>query len=271
MMAISIPLDFDVNLINLDPLESRIRDEFRLEIGNWIKFRHTINIGTNAEVLSSPILPIANEVKQAYLEIGKSHYEVVTSLGNARLSLDLATQAHPGDHLLFKKSYKDFYFHNGCLLDNLARLIYIVVDPQGATAKYLAAKGRKLRRGHFIRHWIDWGELPLYPGYQRLKKSQQLAEIINIRNVFTHGWMCPIYRNQNNGTLSWPIAIRTRRNFYWPHGEQASMRKMYRKKMPILDMMQGDLTFIESFQVKVFDKLVRDIEKFERHNNVLIN
>lgn len=268
-MAIPIPVDFDVVAVDLDPLESRIRDEFGLNITNWAKFRHTIHIGTNADVLSSPAPPIANQVKQAYLEMGKSHYEVVTSLGSAWLSLDQATQAHPQNHLLFKKSYKDFYFHCGCLLDNLARLIYIVVDPQSASATFVT--GPRWKRGLLIRHWIDWGQLNSYSGYQRLKKSKHLREIINIRNGFTHGWMCPIYRDRNTGVLSWPIAIRTRRNFYWPHGEQASMRRIYRKKMPIIDMMQADLAYIESFPSQVFEKLVRDIKLFEQHNNVQIN
>ncbi len=265
-MAIKIPAEFDVTMIDLDPIETRIRDSLRLDITNWAKFRHTINIGANAGVLSSPI-PIPNQVKQAYLEMGKSHYEVITSLGCVQLSLDIARQAHPEDYLLFKKSYKDFYFHNGCLLDNLARLIYIVVDPQSATATF----ARGWRAGMFKRHWIDWGQLGSYTGYQRLKRSKQLKEIINIRNGFTHGWMCPFYRDRRTGVLSWPLAIRTRRDFYWPHGEPASMRRVYRRKMPILDMMRDDVSFIERFQAIAFEKLVRGVELFERNNNVLIN
>ena len=123
----------------------------------------------------------------------------------------------------------------------------------------------------FKRHWIDWGQLGSYSTYQRLKRSRQLREIINIRNGFTHGWMCPIYRDRKTGSLMWPKAIRTRRDFYWPHGEEALMRKMYRKKVRILDMMQDDLSFMESFQAQVFEKLVRDIRLFEQHNGVLIN
>jgi hypothetical protein len=266
-MAVSIPTGFNVKRVGLDPLEKRIRDKFGLNITNWAKFRHTIKIGTNANVLSSPVPPIADQVKQAYLEMGKSHYEVITSLGSARLSLDQTIKAHPKNHLLFKKSCKDFYFHIGCLLDNLARLIYIIVDRNSATATF--AKGWKA--GMYKRHWIDWGQLDSYSGYKRLKKSKQLKEIINIRNGFTHGWMCPIYRHSVTGILSWPIAIRTRRDFYWPHGELASMKKTYRKKKPILNMMRDDLAFIETFQAQVFEKLVRDIELFEKHNNVLIN
>ena len=94
-MARKIPVDFDVRTIDLDPNESRIRDEFRLDITNWVKFRHTINIGIHATVLSSPTRPIPNHVEQAYIELGKSHSEVITSLGSAKLSLDLAIESHP--------------------------------------------------------------------------------------------------------------------------------------------------------------------------------
>lgn len=265
-MALRIPTTFDVNAIDLDWNERRIRDEFKLNITNWARFRYTINIGNNAVALSSPAGPVPERVKQAYRELAKSHYEVITSLGCARLSLDFADRGRRSNQLLFKKSYKDFYFHIGCLLDNLARLIYIVVDPQSAVATY--KKGR--RAGELIRHWVDWGELPRYRGYSRLKKSKDLKGIINVRNVFTHGWASPIVRDRDTGILNWPIAIRTRRNFYWPYDELGLMRRTYRKKMPVLDMMRNDFAFIERFQGRVFGKLVRDIRLFERHYNVEI-
>lgn len=207
-MPLKIPPSFDVYSEALDIYEKFIRDHLKLKIVNWAKFRYTINIGNSAANLKSLTGTIPPGIEESYRELAKSHYEVVTSLGTARLSLQIATEAIQANPLLFKKSFKDFYFHIGCLLDNLARLIYLVNDPQSADAAY--------SRGKLVRHWIDWGRLSAYTGYSRLKRSKTLRETINIRNAFTHGWSCPIFQDKNTGVLFWPIAIRTKRDFYWP-------------------------------------------------------
>jgi hypothetical protein len=265
-MVYKVPLDFNVNSIGLDPSEEFIRDQLKLNVVNWAKFRHTIGVGNQASNLKPVSGTIHPGVEEAYRELAKSHYEVITSLGSAKVSFDLATQTSHVNELIFKKAYKDFYFHIGCLLDNLARIVYIINDPKSASATYL----RGPLKGKIIRHWIDWGRLRAYPGYARLKRSKKLMAIINIRNVFTHGWSCPIFVERNSGTLYWPVAIRTKRDFYWPYDERSLMQRHYRKKQPILQMIEQDFGFIESFQNKVFGKLAKDVRKFEKSNDVEI-
>jgi hypothetical protein len=172
---------------------------------------------------------------------------------------------YPAIHfLLFTKSVKDFYFHVGCLLDNLARLIYIINDPNSATAT-------QRRRGSLVlvRHWIDWGSLGDYLRYARLKRSIRLREIINIRNSLTHSWSCPIAFDKK-GIPGWPLAARTKRDHPWPYDERETMLRRYRRWLPLLPMMESDFQFAEGFQNTVFGKLVRDVRKFERNYGVEI-
>lgn len=259
-MALQITANFDVHAQALDENEAFIRDVLNLQIENWAKFRHTINIGNNADKLYSENI-ITENVKEAYRELAKSHYEVVTSLGCAKLSLEMASQYPNIHHLQFKKLVKDFYFHTGCLIDNLARLIYIINDPNSANAR--------TRRRVYRRHWVDWGSLENYTGYTRLKLSKQLKEIINIRNTLTHSWTCPISFRDNN-VPHWPFAIRYKRDHLWPYDELDVMQKKYRRWDPLLTMMRYDFEFIEGFQNTVFSKLIRDVRKFERNYGVEI-
>lgn len=255
---VKIPPHFNVFNEALDDNERFIRDQLKLDITNWAKFRYTIGVGNDAKRLVSKFA-VPAEVKEAYRELAKSHYEVITSLGAARLAYDAwATQGHALP-LLFKKSTKDFYFHLGCLLDNFARLIYILNAPNGATEK----KGENFRR-----HWIDWGSLRSYPKHQRLRKSRNLKGIINIRNGFTHGWTPPT--DMDGSTILWPLAIRTKRDFYWPYDEIKDLRREYRRWIPVAQMMQEDMDFKVQFQNKVFAKLVKDVRLFERQYRVLI-
>lgn len=252
----------------LDADETFIRDELRLNVTNWAKFRYTINIGVRASNLKTTSGgAVTSDVEEAYRELGKSHHEVILSLGSTKLSLNLAQTAlgFLPRQLAFKKSIKDFYFHIGCLLDNLARLIYIVNDPNCTTAVH--------RTGQLIRHRMDWGMLRRryqYPSYSRITRSRMLNEIINVRNALTHDWSCPVYWDRDARTPVWPVAIRKKRAFYWPFDEEDELRRKYRKWVSILTMMSEDFDFIESFQSNVFSKLSRDIVRFERNHNVEI-
>jgi len=260
-MALHVPVDFDVQAQKLDVNEIIVRDHLKLDITNWAKFRYVIKIGndsTNLRPLGGAIPP---SVKDSYRELAKSHYEVVTSLGCVRLSYELAAHFSQTNPLQLKKSVKDFYFHIGCVLDNLARIIYILNDPNSATA---TTKAHRL-----VRHWIDWGGLPNYAGYVRIRRSKTLREMVNIRNAFTHSWSCP-FGVAPNGVLLWPKAIRTKRDYYWPQDEPQIIRKKYRRWFPVLSGLKNDLEFIERFQSRVFAKLIKDVEKFERHYNLVI-
>jgi hypothetical protein len=257
-MALQVPDDFDVHTEKLDVNETFVRDTLNLQIENWARFRYTIHVGNAASNLHS-INPISDEVKAAYRELAKSHYEVVTSLGCAAVSLEMVAQSLGIHPILFKKSVKDFYFHTGCLLDNLARLIYIINDPNSTT---------KTNRGRLVRHWVDWGSLRDYAGYARLKHSTHLRQIINIRNNLTHSWSCPVVFINN--TPHWPLAIRRKRNHPWLYDERDILRQRYRHWLPLLPMLTSDLKFVEGFQNTVFGKLVRDVKNFERNYGVEI-
>lgn len=256
-MTLQIPDNFDVRTQDLDGNETFIRDKLRLQIDQWARFRYTIHVGNEADNLYS-INPISEEVKESYRELAKSHYEVVTSLGSAKLSLQSASQL-TDISLLFTKSVKDFYFHIGCTLDNLAWLIYIINDPQSATETH----GQGLKR-----HWVHWGSLRNYPGYIRLKRSKKLREIRNIRNNVTHSWSCPIFLINN--IPHWPLAVRLKRDHLWLYDELPIMRKKYRQWLPLVPMMQADFKFIEGLQDDVFQKLIRDVKIFESNYRVEI-
>lgn len=258
-MSIPIPANFDVRTQALDANEVFIRDTLGPDISNWAKFRHNINIGNNAANLHSSSV-ISDEVKEAYRELAKSHYEVVTSFGCARLAFDeLNIPLHP---LQFKKRSKDFYFHIGCLLDNLARIIFIINDPQCATLRN--------KRHDFVRHWIDWGSLKQYPGYQRYKRSVSLRGITNVRNNLAHSWAIPT-RVDQSGSMNWPKRIRTHRSHPWPYDELNRLKAQYKAWIPVVTMLKEDLDFMSTLQGEIFRKLSDDVRKFEHSHNLIIS
>ena len=270
-MARKIPDDFDYKKIKLDDLEVKVRDEWNVNIENWAKFRHTITASVNSNTLKSTQL-IPDNVKSSYIELSKSHYEVVTMLGVVRLSLENVKTSMNSAPLQFKKSFKEFYIHSGAVLDNLARLIYIVNIPNAPSA-----------RGRFglERHSIGYGGLKKVQnaqpqnlkGYTRIIKNKTINEIKTIRNNFTHSWPPAIFIDKNSGEHLWPIAMRKREQYYlWPHdpNEQKRMRREYRKIIPIKEMIENDWNEIEKFQNYVFKKLYKDISKFEKNHNLKI-
>ena len=265
-MAFAPPADFDVRDQVLDGNESFIRDALRVDLDGWARFRYAINIGNSAECLHAR-KPIKESVQEAYRELAKSHYEVVTSLGSARLSLNALFElpwVHP---LIAKKSVKELYFSFGCVLDNLARLVYIVNDPRSANEKYTSG----WRKGLLRRHWIGWGELSRcnYRGYVAYARRVQLRQVINIRNHLTHQWGCPIIHDRQ-GMPYWPLAARTQRVFLWPFDEEDEMRQRYRKWIPVTSMTKSDFEFVERLQNDVFRRLTKDIRRFERNYGLVI-
>jgi len=261
-MSIPIPNDFNVYNQQLEVNEICIRDELRLNILNWAKFRYTIHVGNNAQYLQSDIT-ISDNVKDSYREMAKSHYEVITSLGCCKLSLDEIHENIRNNPLKYKKSLKDFYFHIGCLLDNLARIIYIICDSNSADAVD--------RRGRFIRHWIDWTHLGAYPGFIKIKQSILLKGIKNIRNMITHSWKIPeMYLRETNQGPFWPLAIRRARVYLWPYDERSTLFKRYRKWISIQDTVDRDFRYIEYLQNVIFSKLIRRVAIFENNYNLKI-
>lgn len=262
-MPIKILDDFDYKKIQLDPLEQIVRDKLSIDIEHWAKFRHTIAIGTNAKCLTSTH-PLAVEIKESYLELGKSHYETVTMLGAAKMSFIALVNTR--DPLIFKKSFKEFYMHAGSVLDNLTRLIYIVNVKNALLAR---------DKGKLIRHSIGYGSLKrVYnqnkaelKGYSRIAKNKVIHEIKTVRNNFTHSWPPAIIDGM------WPIAMRKQSQYYlWPHDpdEIKRIKREYRKKIPLLQMVRDDWETLEKFQNLVFKKISEDIRKFEKNHNLKI-
>ncbi len=261
-MSIDIPKDFDVYKQDLEVNELFVRDKLQLNIENWVKFRFTIHVGNNVENLVSDQI-ISEDVKESYRELAKSHYEVITSLGCCKLALDNVKSYIRTAPLIYKKELKDFYFHIGCLLDNLAHLIYILNDSNSATEtnKY----------GHQVRHWIDWGQLKDYDEYKIYKRDSNLNGIINIRNMITHSWKIPeVYDKITRKGPYWPLKIRTERVYYWPYDEYYKMFKKYKKWILILETVENDLKFIERFQNDIFGKLIKSVHIFEKNYSIEI-
>src|SRR5437773_10070717 len=103
-MAVAIPEDFDYLKESLEYNEVIIRDVISLEVNNWARFRHSIGVGTDSYRLSGPT--ISTEAKDAYLTLGKCHYEVVCSLGYAAKAL---YDIHAENPFVCGKAVKDFY------------------------------------------------------------------------------------------------------------------------------------------------------------------
>lgn len=271
-MSLKIPIDFDYKSIPLDPLELKIRDELMVDVSCWSKFRHSINVGTNSSSLHSNS-SIASEVKESYIELGKSHYEVVTSLGATKISLDNVIKSINKDGLLFKKSFKEFYMHAGSVLDNLARIIFIINIPCAPTLKDKNGKYKRLSIGYGSLKTIYQKNASHLKGYSNFIKSKTINEIKTIRNNFTHSWIPTIFKDRNSGSLMWPVAMRKKEQYYlWPHDiyEQKKIKRLYRKKELIESMCSRDWSELENQQNKMFDRLAKDVEKFEANHNLVI-
>ena len=271
-MAIKIPKDYNFKSIGLDPLEKKVRDTLKVNVENWAKFRHTITASVSSKSLHSTS-PIPSEVKSSYIELSKSHYEVVTMMGATKLSMTDVVRSINKNRLVFKKSFKEFYMHAGSVIDNLARLIYIINIPDAPT--------KIGNYGGFTRHQIGYGNLDkLYTyssthlhGYYKFIKSKKINEIKTVRNNFTHSWPPAIFPDKNTGQLSWPTAMRKREQYYlWPHDadEIKKMKKQYRKKVLIVKMIKSDWKALEEFQNAVFKRLTKDVIKFETNHNLTI-
>ncbi|WP_448697850.1 hypothetical protein ACFGVR_13670 [Mucilaginibacter sp. AW1-3] len=271
-MAIKIPESYDYRILEFDPLEMSVRDDFNVDIENWAKFRHTITASVNSNSLVSRS-PINTNVKSSYVELSKTHYEVVTMLGAVKMSL-IALEEYAGKNdLIFKKSFKEFYMHAGSVLDNLSRLIYIVNMPNSANEVD--------RYGRFKRHSIGYGQLSkLYlankanlKGYGNISRHRVMHEIKNVRNNFTHSWSPVMFIDSTTGNYLWPIAMRKKEQYYlWPHDNEEIRRikREYRKKLPVIDLVKNDWLELEQFQNMVFKRLYMDIKKFERNYNLKI-
>lgn len=173
-MAKGIPNNYDYKSEAFDSLEMIVRDDLSVNIENWAKFRHTITASASSTSLRSiNSQSISEEVKQSYIELSKSHYEAVTMLGATKLSLNNAKESLQVNPLIFKKSFKEFYMHAGSVLDNIARLIYIINIPN--------AVFELDRWGNYKRHSIGYGSLDTI----RQNSNSQLRDTLSLLRAKT--------------------------------------------------------------------------------------
>ena len=85
----------------------------------------------------------------------------------------------------------------------------------------------------------------------------------------THSWAFPI-KNELN-ILKWPLAMRYKRDLFWPYEEKMKMIRNYRKWQPIIPAMDNDFGYIHKFQNIIFNKLINNIKNFEKNHNIIIN
>ncbi len=267
-MARIIPADFDVFNELIDVNEQIIRDVLKVKVNNWAKFRYSIYAGNSSDVLESNS-SIDNNIRNAFIELAKSHYEVVNSLGYAKLSLNYIENVDKSksDYLFLSfKWLKEFYIHVGSIFDNLARLIYILNSPDSATA----TKGNSLR---LVRHWTDWNEIKqkkIFPHYNSFFNNQTLEEILLIRNNYVHNWRAPFIINSNTLEIFLPVEIRNDRNYPWPYEEINELNNKYKNFKSLFDFLNEDFSFVEDCQDKIFDLLIADLITFENNYNIKI-
>jgi hypothetical protein len=258
-MPIPIPPDFDYKKEMIDPNEIIVRDVLGLNVENWAKFRYTIGVGTKTEHLQGP--SISDNIKDAYRELGKCHYEVVCSLGYCKFAL---LSISFGNDFISSMSLRDFYFHGGALLDNLSRLVHITNVPNAASA----TEGRN---GDLVRRVIDRGKLvnpnrqdiaPHVGRYTPHLNSNLIVEFSAVRNAFAHYWRIPIDNGQ------WPRDQLRDKAFAWPYDDPGY--KNYSGWTPVGHILDEHMKELEYVQNAVFGLLLNGITTFETNNSVSI-
>jgi hypothetical protein len=267
------PTNYDYRHDVLDPEELYARDAARLDVEYWAKFRFAIGIGHYNEQTK----PIKGEglnetVIDSYRELGKAHYQAITNLAEAHLSLTLARFTFPPsnllNHTMFDKSVADFYYHLGAVLDALARLIYNLCAPDAAThtEKFEGEKVLLRRRINFyILRAESRGVLKGKPaewGFADFTGHPIVSEIVNIRDVLTHVYKIP------SRDWKWPEEAKRQQWLAWPHGEEEFHD--YDFKDLIVEVMRKHLdAFIEIFN-DIFGRLIERIPTWEANNRVVI-
>jgi len=227
------------------------------------------------------LCPVAtNLVEDAYIETGKAHHEVIRSLYFMGLAHNEALNRHGQLFLngqltfppygLFSKAVKDFYFHCGCLLDNLGRLIFILNDT--AAAQH-ARRRRRINWGLVVA--MDNNAVPpvrqnnYANNYINHTNEAQLEGIKNVRNLLTHSWKLPERAHQNN--LEWVETVRTEENFPWWHEDHQFWTDVNNGTLGVISIVQtiqNDYQFLLQYQTVAFAQLTQDLPNFENTYNV---
>ncbi len=250
--------------------EIQIRDEFKIDITSWAKFRHAIRIGLNSKFLiSSNGTSVPEEIKEAYRELGKSHYEIIKCVGHAHISFSQFKSEYESraNFLLIEKTFKEFYFHLGFILDTFSRIVFILNHPESGTLEK--------RKGIPRRHFIGWSDLirdyanhSSFKQYQSIFTSNELEGIKNIRNNYTHGW-APIAFVTDSDILI-PDEIREYNRFFWHYDEWNDYSK-YHYNHSMLEIASTDWEYLLELQSRLFSQAITDLDSFETNHNVYID
>jgi hypothetical protein len=263
-MAIAIPPSFDYLKEQLDVNESIARDVFHLDIASWAKFRSTIAVGNHVSHLRG--ISIIDEARDAYRVLGKCHYEVVCSLAfcakstwDMHFGQSFIWDTNAGYIFMMSKTIKDFYFHAGALLDNLARLVYITNVKDAASAmKGQVRRMRLMDRTDLVKNFAS--DIAAYLPYI---DNNAIKELVNVRNAMTHYWKIPF----QNGC--WPRSqLSSEKAYAWPYDEFEY--KDYSDWQPIPIIIREHFSELLKTQHEAFNLLVTDVNKFETNNGVTI-
>lgn len=268
-MPRTIPTDWNPDTEELDVREKYIKatNGLGLNILEWQKFRYVIVSGTTASKINWKGNPVKADVEEAYLDMGKSHFEAICAFGSTKVSLN--SMSYDGNALEFKKNVSDFYFHALRLLDNIARIIYISKHPE-SSSQTGSDNTTPLRRTY------SWGTLRgssdsrHFREFRTLIKDEGLEEIRRIRNALAHSWQPPVNQYSNPNRIDWPLAIRKETDFYWPHDEyeRTKLEAEYTEWKPIVEMMTEDFERLKHLQNAAFQLLQTAVGKFEERHNI---
>jgi len=255
----------------LDPIETLGRDHHRLNLNEWIRFRHAIAVGNDAaELLPQGGKSISEELKIEYQTLGKSHYQSVVHPVSAYQCLEIVRRGPPTELAewgTYFRAQPEFYFHIGACLDGIARVAYILLThgqknrqkelnfaDYASTGKYDTGTSKRIFKPEFAQ-------------IGKLVQQFSIEGVYQIRNGVTHGWQLP--GMIRNGRTYWPEEIRTERFLAWPYIEIERFKK-YTWKRTIEEILGDDYSNVEKFFNGSYSYFVSKVGDWERNNSVLI-
>lgn len=266
----------------LDFVENYIGTDLDVDLGGWVRFRHRINTGSHSSHLKFANKKLATKgKKEAYLDTGKGMYEIVSSLGMARLTLDQlakhranssSNSTYAESFLEFLRQAKLFYFLMGGVTDNLARIVYTLRHKNSHKRGKEQKKRRKMGFGSTgLKKEMDAeikklnnGTITLadcrYTKY-RFMYGTNVSKVLAVRHFLTHVW-CPFTKIIQR-EFYWPIQIWSERVYAWPHDQleaKAFTKLTFEKVVP---RMEKDFLVIEKLVDQTFKQLVKDVPDFE--------
>lgn len=255
----------------LDAIETIGREVFRLNLLEWMRFRHLIYVGNDAsKLLPSTGQAVPESLAVEYQTLAKSHYQSVSHLVCAYHCLEIVRKGQPNEPIAYAAYFRaqpEFYYHLGASFDGVARVAFILCThgQQSRVKKIFSwsySDTRKWNKGtkkfEFLAPFQELG---------KLVNQHSIEEIYQIRNGVTHGWQIPALIE--SGKAYWPEEIKTQRFLAWPYIEIAQFRK-YTWKQTIEQIMEAHYANAEQFFNAAFKYLVVKISDWENANDVQI-